>query len=367
MINYYQPFLLPFLTHKHYRLPGHVRRTYFLSFEDGLWVLLKKKRIPKGSNILIPDFFCTDVINNIRLHGYIPVFYPVDEQLAISKEKLDTYIGQYTPRVIIIFHACGITRIFPAHIFNICTTYSGVLVIEDAVHTLIDPETISISHPNHYIMDSLRKVSPLPGSFLYQHKQSSDISPDALHHEWRYFLSAHWKFFLFRIVFVLGTLIHNTSLVRYAHKISLRAHDDVIGDSNGGYAGIPWVPHIHTHFNFEKIQKRKYTQTLLYEKYLSQMLPDHPEWYQIEIPETEKKYLHVFPIGFRGSTTAFSSTETYLHSRGIIVWFKFPDSLWSRHRGILFLPLGFHITNNNIKYSMDTLTSIPQKILKQST
>ncbi len=352
MINYYQPFLLPFLTHKPYRLPPHVRRTYFLSFEDGLWVLLKKQRIPKGSKILIPDFYCTDVIDNIRSHGYTPVFYQLDDQLTISKENLDTFIQKHAPHVIVIFHACGITRITKQHIESLCEAHQDTLVIEDAVHKLIDPETISLRHPNHFLMDSLRKVSPLPGSFLYQSDLSAPIRPDAIRHEWRYSLSVHITFWFFRTIFVMGTIFHNTHIIRYAHEKTLKIHDDIVGDSDGGYTGFSLIPHIHAFIDFGKIQRLKSSQVEMYEKSIKDVAKESPLWYQFHIADDQKKDLHVFPLGIKGKNIneMYKKIESYLHANGIVVWFKFPDALWCKHRGILFLPLGFHISDTHIRY-----------------
>lgn len=364
MINYYQPFLLPFLGPRSYRMPENVHRTYFLSFEDSLWVLLKQRHIPKRAIILIPDFYCMDVVDNIRAHGYSPVFYPLDSQLRITPQKLNSLIKKHAPGVTIIFHACGITRISDLTIAGLCTGYPDMLVIEDAVHKLIHPETVTLTHPNHYLIDSLRKVSPLPGSFLYQTSGSKPITPDVTYKEWWYSLSVHVYFRLFRAIFVLGNIFHNTYLIRYAHEKTLRAHDDIVGDSDGGYTGMTLVPHIHAYFNFEKIQKQKYAQTRFYEMYLEKVITDSPLWYRIRITEEQKENLHVFPIGIKSPNTRvmFKRIETYLHQRGIVVWFKFPDSAWSNERGILFLPLGFHITNRDIDHIMATLRIMPMPV-----
>ena len=359
MINYYQPFLLPFLKHTPYRLPVTVRRTYFLSFEDGLWVLLKKMRIPKGSTILIPDFYCTDVVDNIRTHGFIPVLYPLDDQLSIADKKLTDCIRKHAPSVIIIFHACGIRRITRQKIESLCAEYPDTLILEDSVHRLLNPNTISLTHPNHYIMDSLRKVSPLPGSFLYQNISSPVIRPDAIRHEWRYTFFVHLTFWFFRTVFIVGTLLHNGHVVRYAHEKTLKVHDDIVGDSDGGYTGFSLIPHIHAFIDFEKIQRLKETQVRLYETYMPDVLKSSPSWYQFQIADDQKKELHVYPIGLKkfDAEDISGRIESYLHKHGIIVWFKFPDALWCRKNGILFLPLGFHISPKHIRHIMNIIQS----------
>lgn len=359
MINYYQPFLLPFLTYKPYRRIHGMRRSYFLSFEDGLWVLLKKRKIPKGSCILIPDFYCVDVVDNIRSHGYMPIAYPLDDQFTISDHNLERHIRTHKPKVLIIFHACGITRISRKRIEKFCASYPDILFVEDAVHMLVNPQNMLLTHSNHYLMDSLRKVSPLPGSFLYQNTASPHIHPDTIRREWKYALSVHVTFIFFRAVFILGTLLHNAQIIRYAHEKTLKIHDDIVGDSDGGYMGSAMIPHIHTFINFGKIQHLKYTQTTLYEKYMAGLLKKSPLWYRFRIPEKQKKDLHVYPIGLKKGNMSdiFSRIESYLHSQGVIVWFKFPESEWSKTRGVLFLPLGFHIKPKHIVYIMNILKS----------
>jgi len=360
MINYYQPFLLPFLGTTPYRVPKDIRRTYFLSFEDGLWVLLNNRHIPKGSVILIPDFYCMDVVENIRAHGYTPIFYPLDDHFRIPPKKLDSYIHRYTPGVTIIFHACGLTHMSGTSIAPLFSRYPDMLVIEDSVHRLVNPENVQLIHPNHYVIDSLRKVSTLPGSFLYRKSDAPPIEPDRNYREWGYMLSVTLRYLLFRIFFTWAVTIRNPSLIRYAHEHILRAHDDVVGDSAGGYRGFFAVPFIHRYFNFTKIMKLKKKQADLYTHHLKQLTVKHPAWYAIDIPEHMKQDLHVFPLGRRGDhlQKEFMRIQTHLHKLGIISWFKFPDCPWSRKRGVLFLPLGFHITPRDIRFITKTLENI---------
>lgn len=360
MINYYQPFLLPFLHMKPYRVPEGVKRTYFLSFEDGLWVLLKNRCVPKGSVILIPDFYCMDVVNNIRAHGYSPVLYPLDDHFRITPKKLDSYIKIHTPCVTIIFHACGLTHISEATISKLFSKYKDMLVIEDSVHRLVHPELVTLVHPNHYIMDSLRKVSTLPGSFLYRKSDAPPIVSDKHFNEWRYLLAVVYKYILFRMLLVWGTIFRSPAIIRHSHERMLLSHDNIVGDSIGGYSGFFGVPHIHRYFNFAKIQKLKYAQATLYTKLIKHLVRKQPAWYSIDIPDHMKKDLHVFPVGRKGTNLRkeYQRIQKHLHKHGIISWFKFPDSPWSTKHGVLFLPLGFHITNRDVHFIMKTLEKI---------
>lgn len=360
MINYYQPYLLPFLTLTPHTLPGDLRRTYFLSFEDALWVLLKNKNIPKHSVILVPDFYCMDVIINIRNHGFRPVYYPVDDNFQINATALNARIRTHAPAVVILFHACGLPCMDASGIKQLVNSNKDITVIEDAVHRLIEPDKVNLFGDNHYLIDSLRKVSPVPGSYIYWKAGSADIAPDNNSSEWKYLFSVHAWYLYFRALFMAATLMHNPKLILYAHERTLKAHDDIVGDSNGGYAGNPLIPHIHKHFHFAKVQKRKRHQVELYEKLLKSAYHNNAHWYPIAIPGTAKQELHVYPVGFRHhkNSQTLKNIEKELHDKNILVWFKFPDALWSKKRAVLFLPLGFHIRDRDIHYIARSLGEI---------
>lgn len=361
MINYYQPFLLPFLRRKRYRLPSHIRQTYFVSFEDALWVLLRTKHIAKGSTVLIPDFYCTDVVDNIQHHGYAVVRYKVDRNFATSKAKLTSYIDKYRPSVVILFHACGLPALSNAHMASIISTYTNVLFIEDTVHRLTNPQDIHIYGTNHVMIDSLRKVSPLPGSFLYQARSDAEVLPDRITREWQYVVSSFALYTVFRFCFVTGTVLSWPALIRFAHTVLLKRHDDVIGDSIGGYPGHPIIPKIHAHIHFAKVRAFKERQVLLYMSLLQPFLRTHRDW---SIPSIDRKIygdLHVFPLILSGSDAPiiYKQIETYLLHHGIVCWFKFPDAPWSRNHLVLFLPLGFHIGNRHIHSIARVLSALP--------
>lgn len=358
MINYYQPFLLPFLRAKQYRLPGTIRQTLFLSFEDALWALLSARDIPKGSTVLIPDFYCIDVVKNIRNHGYNVEFYPLNDTLRITSDKLDRYINKHSPAVLILFHACGIRMRTVSQIKAMTKMYPSLMIIEDAVHLLINPETITLVSDNHYLIDSLRKVSPLYGSFLYSTSSQMPIRPKNIHFEWKYYLSAVFWYIVFRVLLVSGMAAKNSGLVRFSHEKILKRHDDIIGDSMHGYAGIWVTQFLHKHLDFTKISRKKTEQILQYEQLASTLLTTHPSWYTLHIEH--KGQMHVFPLAFRDKRAEIIRTKIQfaLHKNHLPVWFKYPDSPWGKHRSALFLPLGFHIRPKDIHTIISTLASI---------
>jgi len=362
MINYYQPFLLPFLHFKPYRLPTGIHRHYYLSWEDALWDLLIQKNIPKGSTVLIPDFYCMDVVENIKNHGYSPVFYPLNDHFQIDPTSFAQMVQQKKPKIIIIFHACGITSALVHDISWLSSIDNSAIILEDCVHRLLDPTKVKLIHTNHVVMDSLRKDSPLPGSFIYGSDNFLSYQPKTNSIFSRYYLQSTFYFILFRMVFVCSVLGSVSSMAKFAHEVLLKRHDDIIGDSLLSHRGLPFISLIHRFINFQKVKDKKIEQVNFYSRLLSENTLRHPDpakagegspFYSPSIPQSDYQHLHVYPLGIRGELP--ENLLSNLHKKGIIVWNKFPDSPWSRYRQILFLPLGFHISKRDIEFIAKSL------------
>ncbi len=359
MLTYYQTFLLPFLRTSRYTLPRDIARAYFISFEDALWNLLTGRGLPKKSVILVPDFYCMDVVENIKQHGYTPVFYPLDNHFQIKKTDFEKLRKKYSPAVIIFFHACGIQQKILNNYEYIQRLAQHTLIIEDAVQRLVNPEKIRILHPNHVIIDSLRKTSPLHGSFIYGNAGTIISIPHPIKPEYVYQLKTTILFVFFRLVFITGVLLKSNSIIRYAHKVILQAHDDTIGDSIVGHNGVWYVPLIHSYFNFPLVESLKKKQVIQYSHLLKDINKYNRHIYAIHIPEKDYSLLHVFPVGYHIRNTFTENTiNSCLHRAGYPVWTKFPDCPWSKKRAVLFLPLGFHVEYNEIKDICSVITHI---------
>ena len=342
--NYYQPWLFPFLSFRKTSVsPGIIRYAYH-SFEDGLWDLLQQYALPRGSVILVPDFYCMDVIDNIRHHGYRPVFYPLDDNFQIRPDRLYRFVRRYSPGVIIIFHACGIRSMTVHKPSWMRALPKETIIIEDCVHRLLDPSTVTIRRSTHYVMDSLRKVSPLPGSHMYTRKKLPNVTKRYSVFN-RYAIASAGYYVLFRLLFVTAMTFRSARLIRFAHTNILKKHDDIIGDRFVPTRGFGWASWFLDRFDFKRIERHKARQVTLYRTYLSALA--HP-FYGIRIPKQDYGKLHVYPLGF--CKTPDPSLIRYLHRHGVVVWYKFPDAPWSKNRGVLFLPLGFHVTDAHIRH-----------------
>ncbi len=131
-----------------------------------------------------------------------------------------------------------------------------------------------------------------------------------------------------------------------AHEQVLRKHDEIIGNSFKPAKGIKIFKPLINRLNTEKIKAVKKQQV---EKYISELQEIFTKrwFYQVEIPESDRGNLHVYPLGF--NLRPKKNLEDWLEAAGITVWFKFTDSPWSKNKGVLFLPLGFHMDENKIK------------------
>lgn len=358
MINYYQPFLLQFLQRNAYTLPPEIKQYYYYSWEDALWDLLEKKNIPKGSTILVPDFHCMDVIDNIENHGYQVAFYPLNEHFQIDTQTFTTYIDKKKPHVIILFHACGITCTLFQDTSWLSHIDKNTIVIEDCVHRFVNPTNITFIHSNHIVMDSLRKDSPLRGGFVYGQKEFMNFAQTKTLLD-GYTVSSSIYYVFFRLILEFTALIPLPSLTKYAHEVLLKRHDDIIGDSLTPHRGLPLIPLLHRFMNFKKLEGVKTQQVKLYKELTNTLLEQQKkgskliQFYPVTIPFSDYPHLHVYPLGIKGK--APDDFLPFLHKKGIIVWIKFPDSPWSQRQEVLFLPLGFHMKEKDITYIFEAL------------
>ena len=177
MINYYQPWLYPFLKFSKTPLSVKAGRFFYHSFEDALWDLLNKKKVPKGSLFLIPDFYCGDVLANIKLHGYKFILYSLDKHFRIKTKVFSKILKKYRPAVVVVFHAAGITSELMTDLSWTKMLGERTLLIEDCVHRVVNPANLKFISDNHFIIDSLRKISPLYGSCIYGTEKGMSYVP----------------------------------------------------------------------------------------------------------------------------------------------------------------------------------------------
>lgn len=216
------------------------------------------------------------------------------------------------------------------------------MIIEDSVHRLVNPIKINLLNDRHFIIDSLRKVSPLPGSRLFGRLDFPQTRQTIFN---LYFLQSIFYFLLFRFILVTGFITNSSRLTAWSHEHLLKIHDDIVGDSLIPQPGLPVFEPFINHLDYAKVLRRKISQVKLYDQILAPLFR-HKLFYRVSIPESDYGQLHVYPLGLTSVPT--DKLITYLHAKGIPVWSKFPDSPWSQNQGVLFLPLGFHVSESEI-------------------
>ena len=372
VINYYQPFLWPFLHRQRSLVSGDVKQSYWLSFEDALWELLPQRGIAQGSLVLVPDFYCIDVVENIQAHGYRTEFYELDDQFQMQEQAFKARVLELQPAVVILFHAAGIQCQLVTQSAIEWLGQKGCLVIEDCVHRLVNPSSVQIFGTHHLVMDSLRKVSPLPGSMIYELKGNARANQKTQHRavawhqlsiqadlvEFLYQYQALFIFGFFQVVQMLAIMTQSVWLMQYAHQVILKKHDNLVGDSKRGYYGWDMWKWLHSFIHFDKFEKLKQQQVRYYTALLGQALHQHDEhFYQIKIAQLDEPKLHVYPLGLRRPMPTHHLH--WLHQHGVVVWPKFSDSPWAKNRGVLFLPLGFHVSDADIQKAVSVVSQLP--------
>ncbi len=370
MINYYQPFLWPFLHKQRSLVPSGVKQTYWLSFEDALWELLPQRDIAQGSLVLIPDFYCMDVVENIRAHGYRTEFYQLDDQFQINESAFKARVTQVQPAVVVLFHAAGLQCKLVSESVIQWLGQQKCLVIEDCVHRLVDPSHVKLFGSHHLVMDSLRKVSPLPGSMVYELHDAATFKPrqqrvatnrqssKGSFVEYLYQYRVAYWFAVFQLTQWAAVVSRLSWLMRFAHQVILKKHDDLVGDSCSGYLGWGVWRYLHSHIDYEKLCKLKEMQAKQYAALFQPVFKQRSEFfYQVSISVEDQPRLHVYPLGLRKPLS--SDHLHWLHKQGVVVWPKFPDSPWAKSRGVLFLPLGYHISSADIALTVRVVSQLP--------
>ena len=327
-----------------------IHKSFFLSWEDALWHLLKIHSVEKNSKILVPEFFCGDVIENMKAHGLQQVTYLVDKYLQPNEEDFIKKLKKEKPDIIIVFHAVGITNQLLQNT-NVWLKFiqKEAILIEDSVHRVIDPQKIIFITENHYIIDSLRKVVPIQGSWAYsQSKIPKIVVVTNLQTIW-YRSQVFFWWILMQFCLIIVNYSKNKLVKKWGNtlaEIAMKLGYDVIGDHklpSCGNFGMAWLS---SKLDIEKIYVVKEKQALLYSRLLKSELKK-PYLFPIPFGDSDNRHLRGFPLGIELKFA--DSFLQYIRKNNILVRFELNDSDWSKKQKIVYLPMGIHITKNNIE------------------
>jgi hypothetical protein len=213
------------------------------------------------------------------------------------------------------------------------------------VQQLLDPSTVKPMNENHFLMDSLRKVSPFYGSFLYGTKKGMQFRQTNKRWSW-YTIQTTLLYILFRGVLQAAHIFKKPSFAIFAHEILLKKHDTIVGDGEA-HQGMPMIAWMTQWLNRENLERVKREQVKWYDHMLTPVFKKSSPFYRIKMKRNDYGKLHVYPIGMKKKTN--KELLQYLKEKDIVVFPKFTDSEWAKKRDVLFFPLGFHMDKNKIK------------------
>lgn len=302
-----------------------LKRLFYLSWEDALWDILIQKKIKKGSTILLPDFYCVDVENNIKAHGYKIRRYEIFSDLSANTKSFINLLKKYKPSVVVILNPVGMR----SNLFKQTNKFTKILentvLIEDSVHSVIEPSKIIIYQKNHFIIDSLRKVLPLQGSQVFGMAKDLSFKEPPFYQSIGYSINIHWLWFLMELYWILG-------LYKSAEKLMLRGYE-LIGDSVKPARGSLIFKFLSQRINISAIEKTKIKQVKYYERLLK---------CNKIYANSDRPHLRGLPIVL--SSGIANKVLRIVRKTGTPIRFELNGCTWSNKQKIIYLPLGFQMS-----------------------
>jgi hypothetical protein len=321
--------LVKYLCLKRNKVPSSIKRLFYLSFEDALWDILKKKNVKTGSVILLPDFYCTDVEINIKNHKYGIIHYQIKQDLSANLPDFESKIKIYKPDVIVIFHPDGITSNLMQERNWMNQISNQTIVIEDCVHRIINPRKIKIHKKNHFIINSLRKVAPFQGSSVYGRKEDLKFGSPPLRQSLFYSVKVHF-------LWLAMNICYNLEKSELAEKLMIRGYD-LIGDSFKPARGFFIFERLEEYLDIVKIEKIKEGQIEFYEENLK---------FPIVHPAVDRGKLRGYPLILKKEIA--DEVLKNIRAKGLTLRFELNDCEWSQKQKIIYLPIGPYLKKSEL-------------------
>ncbi len=329
-------------------VPENLQHFSYLSWEDALWDLLEYFSYPKPSTILVPEFFCADVVENMETHGLQHKTYPLDKNLQADPKVFKKLLQEYQPQVVVILHAVGITnQLFAQKDVWLSALPKDTLLIEDSVHRVVNPAEISLISPRHIVLDSLRKVAPIPGTNLFGGEVLKELKPTDSWKTIPYQSAVLAWWMIFQCCLMLALLPNNRWKKIWnalAEKSMLRGYD-WIGDNFSAASGNTVFQWLSLRLDHEKISRTKKTQVELYETLLNPLWKS-PALFKLTFPESDFGNLRGYPVGLELQNA--QQILTKMRSKSLLVRFELNDFGWTQKQKIVYLPLGPHVSESQI-------------------
>lgn len=346
------PFISAFFSWRKVKKSSKTQQNFFLSFEDALWQIIRQQQISPNSVVLIPEFFCFDVVKNIEAHGLKCLTYQVDQYLRVVKDDFLAKLKKTQPTIVIVFHAVGISNSLMQNTDWFQFLPAKSLLIEDCVHRLLEQSKIKILDQRHYLIDSLRKVAPLQGSRVFSQEK---IKPPALADRLATLIYRSRVLFWW-LIMQLALLWNYYSKNPKGNQLATQAMEkgyDIIGDHKRPSPNFWLFNRLSQHLDYEKIEKCKQEQADLYSMHLKHILNKSASLFQIPFTLADRSKLRGFPIGIKiAEAKKFLSfcQQNQLHLR-----LELNDSPWALKQKIVYLPMGPHVGNAEVEKICDLI------------
>jgi hypothetical protein len=335
-------------------LPNDTYQSFFLSWEDALWHVLRIYKVPRGTRIAVPEFFCGHVIEHLVDHGLEVSYYPVDSFLQTDERTFIHYLQNVQPTIVVVFHPVGIGN----HLMDHSTHWlkylpEDCILIEDCVHRLVAGDAIKFASKRHFLIDSLRKVVPIQGSRLYSPVPLPKIATYGgivtLPH--RLLVTIWWMIMQINLIGAYFTTHESLRNIfnLWAERAMIRGYN-IIGSARLPSPGMRVMELLAQKIPIRRIKHIKEKQAQLYVKNLQMILQNTHFWLP-SMDESDYKNLRGFPLII--DLEIADRFLTYLRSHGILVRFELNDSLWSKRQKIVYLPMGLHVSSKDVERITD--------------
>lgn len=309
---------------------------FYLSFEDALWALFAARKIEPGSSVLLPAFFCTEVMQNLRKHGFEVRTYRLDARLRCDRAALDAELEKH-PDVLILFRALGLDC--PAPI-ELSERVSGVkLIVEDCAHALIDPAQVRIEDSRHAMIDCLRKVTPLQGSHLYV-REGPKGALGYSRRSWGYRFRAMGLYLLWRLVFLCARLTSSAEIWSASERLFER-FNSTIGTGSGA-PGTRLEEYLFRCIDLDLIKERRVAIGRIYRNGIERTCGSGGLLIDLDLAQEELCKLKFYPL--RSSRATWERLKPRLESRGIFLDLMYDDSPQCGDEVYVMLPLAPDLT-----------------------
>jgi len=308
--------------------------SYFTYSREALIEILKFNKISSGDEILLPNYLCSTVIENIFSITENIKYYTINDSLSYSKSEVSGLISNKTRLIIFVDYFGVETRVDKD--LELELKNNKIIIVKDSSHSFLSlvNRNFNKDYQYDYLISSIYKNIPLQvgsiatGSF---DKAYNFINLSIL-------IQRYIVLFLKNIICFFG---QNGFINKNMKNISISSGAPV--DYYYGFNAIKFYQKILFHINFRKIIAEKQDLVNKFNGFFSSNLTYKPLFTQEVM---DQNILQAYPVLFKDKTQR-DSMLSFL-SKNCIDAYTWPtfhrtncdDFLWGR---VLLLPLNIKV------------------------